>query len=122
MAHPPRRWPPEAAPLLKKLRAVLAKLPDATEKEAWAAPTFRAKGRMFATFVCDHHGDGRLALWINAHPEMQRLAVSDDPRHFFVPPYVGKKGWLGVRLDGRLSWKRVEELFRGAHRFTLGAS
>lgn len=58
MAHPPRKWPPEAA-----------------EKEAWAAPTFRVKGRMFATFVCDHHGDGRLALWINAHPEMQRMAA-----------------------------------------------
>lgn len=94
---------------------------SATEKEAWAAPTFRAGGRMFAMFLCDHHGDGRLALWLNAHPDMQRSLVADDSKHFFVPPYVGAKGWVGVRLDGRLPWKRIEELFRGAHRFTLAS-
>lgn len=47
--------------------------------------------------------------------------MADDPGHFFVPPYVGAKGWIGVRLDGRLPWKRVERLFRGAHRFTLAS-
>ena len=49
--------------------------------------------------ITDHHGDGRFALWCAAPDGMQRMLTEADPERFFVPPYVGHRGWLGVRLD-----------------------
>jgi hypothetical protein len=51
------------------------------------------------TLVDNHHGDGRFAIWCAAPPGDQQLLVDADPERFFVPPYVGHRGWLGVRLD-----------------------
>ncbi|MFI5348784.1 MAG: MmcQ/YjbR family DNA-binding protein [Elusimicrobiota bacterium] len=90
-------------------------LPEATEKEAWGAPTFRVNDRMFAMFVDNHHQDERLALWCNYPLDALRLAVAGDPGNFFVPPYVGKKGWLGVRLDRCLAWDIVAKIVRQAY-------
>lgn len=63
----------------------------------------------------NHHEDGRLALWCAAAPDMQRAMVESDPRHYFVPPYVGYLGWVGVRLDRRLAWKKVAEMVEDAY-------
>jgi len=87
-----------AAAALARVRKLCLALPDAWEKEAWKAPTFRVHDRMFAMFVDGHRGDGRIAVWCSAPPDAQRVAVLDDPDNFFVPPYVGAKGWIGVRL------------------------
>jgi predicted DNA-binding protein (MmcQ/YjbR family) len=100
---------------LAKVRKFCLALPEATEKEAWKAPTFRVNDRMFAMFVDGHHGDGRVAVWCNAPPDAQRVAVLDDPENFFVPPYVGAKGWIGVRLDKGLAWKSVESILRQSY-------
>jgi hypothetical protein len=54
---------------------------------------------MFVMFVDDHHADGRLGVWWKAAPSEQRTLVASDPERFFVPPYVGVKGWVGIRLD-----------------------
>ena len=54
------------------------------------------RGKLFLMFVDDHHGDGRLAVWCKSSPEEQRRLVGDSPARFFVPPYVGVKGWVGV--------------------------
>ncbi len=54
---------------------------------------------MFLTFVDDHHGDARMAVWCKAEPEEQKRLVASSPERFFVPPYVGVRGWVGVRLD-----------------------
>lgn len=86
-------------------------LPSATEVEAWGAPTFRC-GKIFAMYASpnDHHGGGRPGVWLKAAPGNQRLMVRDRPERFFVPPYVGPSGWIGVWLDNRPSWKEVELL------------
>ncbi|MFN7976312.1 MAG: MmcQ/YjbR family DNA-binding protein [Acidobacteriota bacterium] len=65
----PKRTTPAAA--LKQVRAICLALPEATEKEAWGAPTFRVKGKQFAMFLDNHHGDGRLALWMKSTFEEQ---------------------------------------------------
>jgi hypothetical protein len=57
------------------------------------------RGKTFAAYVVNHHGDGRIALWLNAPSGAQELYVKQEPKHFFVPPYVGPRGWLGVNLD-----------------------
>jgi hypothetical protein len=87
-------------------------LPQVEEFASHGSPNFRVRGKTFATFVVNHHGDGRVALWLNAVSGAQEHHVGSEPAHFFVPPYVGARGWLGVRLDSGLGWNRVGALIR----------
>ena len=74
-----------------------------------------AGAKIFATYAVNHHGDGRIALWLNTPEGMQDAHVHAEPKYFFVPPYVGPSGWLGVRLDAGLAWKRVAPIVRAAY-------
>ena len=64
----------------------------------------------------DHHGDGRLGLWCPAPPGVQAELVEQEPDRFFVPPYVGHRGWIGVRLDIDPDWDEVSALLDEAYR------
>ena len=79
-----------------RLRAICLKLPDALEQEAWGDPTYRVRGKIFAM---EKRGDGRVSVWCKAPPGSQAVLIGADPERFFSPPYVGSKGWIGVRLD-----------------------
>jgi len=79
------------------------------------SPNFRVRGKTFATYVINHHGDGRVALWLRAASGAQDHHVRADPENFFVPPYVGPRGWLGVRIDRSLSWTRIAGLIHEAY-------
>jgi predicted DNA-binding protein (MmcQ/YjbR family) len=100
---------------LDRLRAVCLGFPGAYEKVAWSAPTFRVGDRQFAMFVDDHHGVGFAGVWLKAPEGAQEELVASDPKRFYVPPYVGKGGWVGVRLDGRTSWKMLAGLLAEAY-------
>jgi hypothetical protein len=63
----------------------------------------------------NHHGDGRFALWCAAPDGLQQALVDGDPERFFVPPYVGPRGWVGVRLDRGLPWDEVEGILEDAY-------
>jgi hypothetical protein len=67
-------------------------------------------------FLNDHHGDGRLALWCAAPAGAQEALTSADPERYFRPPYVGQRGWIGVRLDRALEWERVADAIEEAYR------
>lgn len=98
------------------VREVCASFPEAEEFVSHGAPTFRVrKGKVFAMYVVNHHGDGRVALWLPMPDGAQEHHVGSAPKHFFVPPYVGPRGWLGVHLDHGLSWKRIAALVREAY-------
>jgi predicted DNA-binding protein (MmcQ/YjbR family) len=73
------------------------------------------RGKTFATYVINHHGDQRVALWLPAADGAQEHHVRADPDNFYVPPYVGPRGWLGVRIDKGLSWRRITGLVREAY-------
>jgi len=103
---------------LDRLRKICRALPEATEKEAWGAPTFRVRNKMFAMFLDNHHGDGRVALWCKAPIGVQEIVVGAAPNKFFVPPYVGHKGWIGLRLDGKSDWEEVAEFMTDAYEMT----
>jgi predicted DNA-binding protein (MmcQ/YjbR family) len=90
-------------------------LPEAEEFVSHGSPNFRVRGKTFATYTVNHHGDGRVALWLNAPPGSQELHVRSEPAHFFVPPYVGPRGWLGVVLDRGIAWGQVVALVREAY-------
>jgi hypothetical protein len=97
------------------VREVCLWLPETEEFLSHGSPNFRVRGKTFATYSINHHGDGRIALWLNAPAGAQSLYVMQEPRHFFVPPYVGPRGWLGVHLDKGISWSRVASLVREAY-------
>ncbi len=105
---------------LPRLRALCLALPEAHEVEAWGEPTFRVRNKLFAMHAsaATHHGAGRPAAWVKAAPANQEMLVRADPGRYFVPPYVGAKGWVGVWLDGAPDWAALDDLLRDAYRRT----
>jgi predicted DNA-binding protein (MmcQ/YjbR family) len=97
------------------VREVCLSFPEAEEFLSHGSPNFRVRGKTFAMYTVNHHGDGRVSLWLSSPPGAQEMHVKGEPRHFFVPPYVGPRGWLGVQLDKGLSWKRIAVLVREAY-------
>ncbi len=98
---------------IERLRAICLALPEATEKEAWGDPTFRVRNKIFAM---EKRGDGRISLWCKAPPGSQEILVGADPDRFFVPPYVGHKGWIGLRLDRDPNWDEVTAVVKRSYR------
>ena len=112
---------PEAA--LGHVRRMCLSLPETSERPSHGAPTFFVRGkRSFVTFHDDHHGDGRLAIWCAAADGMQSLLTRAAPETYFVPPYVGVRGWLGVRLDGLIEQNELEGLIEDAYACVAPAS
>ena len=94
-----------SAEALAAVRAACLKLPQATERLSHGSPSFFVNDKKcFVMFVDDHHGDGRMGIWCAAPPGVQAELVDEDPVRFFVPPYVGYRGWLGLRLDRDPDW------------------
>ena len=103
-------------PALRRLRDICLALPETFEKEAWGECTFRVTGgSMFAMTDNDHHGSKHVAVWIKAPLDVQEMLVSADAKRFFVPPYVGSKGWIGVRLDYKVDWDELGDILKDAH-------
>ena len=102
---------------LVRLRKICLALPEAHEVEAWGEPTFRVRNKLFAMYASgdNHHGAGRHAVWCKAAAGNQQVMVRARPDRFFVPPYVGPSGWVGVYLDGDTDWKEVAELMRDSY-------
>lgn len=100
---------------LVEVRRICLDLPEATEKLSHSSPTFFVR-KTFVMFHDDHHGDGRLAIWCAAPDGAQALMVESEPERFFVPPYVGHRGWLGVRLDVDVDWDEVAAIVEDAYR------
>ena len=99
-----------------RLRAICLALPDTTEKVAWGEPTWRVRERLFAQLDNHHHGAEHLAVWLPAPLGEQEALIARDPSRFFRPPYVGQRGWVGVRIDGRPRWSEVAMLVEQAYR------
>jgi predicted DNA-binding protein (MmcQ/YjbR family) len=96
-----------------RLRAICLALPEAVEKETWGDPTFRVRDRIFAM---EKRGDGRVSVWCKSTPDARDALLLAAPHLFFVPPYVGPKGWIGMRLDDDPDWGEVASLVRESYR------
>ena len=99
---------------LPHLRAICLALPEAEERETWTVPTWRLRGRIFCMW--NPMEDGSPAMWCKAPPGVQQMLVEADPDRFFRPPYVGPKGWIGIRLDAAPDWAEVAALVRRSYR------
>jgi len=102
--------------VLNRLRSVCLALPETTERPSHGAPSFFVRDKKcFLMLLDDHHGDGRFAIWCAAPAGDQQLLVDADAERFFVPPYVGHRGWLGVRLDRGLDWDELAGIVEDAY-------
>lgn len=120
MAEDPGYDEADAVEALGRVRATCLALPGATERLSHGSPTFFVK-KSFVMFHDDHHGDGRLAIWCAAPDGAQGLMVDTEPERFFVPPYVGHRGWLGLRLDVDVDWDEVDQVIVDAYRHVAPA-
>ncbi len=106
-----------AATALDEVRRICGALPEATERLSHGSPTWFVRGKKtFVMFLDDHHDDGRLAIWCAAPPGVQEQLVEQEPERFFRPPYVGHRGWIGVRLDRDPDWDEIAAICADAYR------
>ena len=102
---------------LTRLRRICLPLPEVTERLSHGSPAFFVREKKtLVTLLDDHHGDGRLAIWCPAPEGVQATLVDTEPDRFFRPPYVGHRGWLGVRLDVEVDWEEVAGIVTDAYR------
>jgi len=114
MAHP-RRFDYSNS-VTKRLREICLALPDSFEKEAWGECTFRVTGgSMFAMTDYNHHDSGHVAVWVKAPAMVQEILVGSDPKRFFVPPYVGKQGWVGIRIEHKVKWEELAAILKDGY-------
>ena len=101
---------------LQRVRNICLSLPETTERLSHGHPTFFVRGKKtFVMFLADHHGDGRLAIWCAAPEGMQETLVAAEPEHYFRPPYVGHRGWLGVHLNTGLDENEIAGAIEDAY-------
>lgn len=101
------------------LRELCHRLPATYEKLSHGTPSFfHQKGKQFVVLVDNHHGDGRLALWVPTYPGIQQSLVDENSTLYFIPPYVGVKGWVGIRLDQPHDSDQAEGLVVAAYELT----
>jgi hypothetical protein len=102
----------------ERVRAICVGLPEVTERPSHGSPAFyvRDKKQFVMLWPEGHHDHHFPHLWCAAPPGAQASLTAEDPDRFFRPPYVGHRGWIGVRLDGDVDWTEVAELAQDAYR------
>lgn len=100
----------------ERVRAICLQLPEVTEKPSHGAPAFFVKRQFVMLWPDGHHDHHFPHLWSAAPPGAQAELVETEPDRFFRPPYVGARGWLGVRLDGKVDWDEIAEVCADAYR------
>jgi hypothetical protein len=100
---------------VERLRRIALSLPEATEKLSHGEVSFFC-GKQFVMMDDHHHGADHLAFWCAAPPGAQEELIGTDPDCYFRPPYVGHRGWVGVRIDDDPDWDEIAEVVRDAYR------
>jgi len=116
--------PEPCAPPLRLL-AILERRPEAVHVPVPGTPhvSLEVRGKRFAWYVEDHDGDGRIALHCRAQPGVNRALVDEAPERYFVPPYLGARGWAGIWLDvENVDWEEVEALLQDSYGMTAPKS
>lgn len=120
--RPVRTWDDaERERVHARLGELVAGLPGAVVEDSYGHASFLVKGKRVAWLLVDHHDDGRLALCVKAPPGEQQALVAESSG-YFVPVYLGPKGWVGVNLDAASDpgWGEVAALIEQAWRMTAG--
>lgn len=106
---------------LEKLTAITRDWPGAERTTSGTHATFRVKGRPFAYFLDDHHGDGIVSVCARTELGENEELARREPKRFYLPAYIGKRGWVALRLDvGRVNWSEVTDLIERSYRLVSG--
>jgi predicted DNA-binding protein (MmcQ/YjbR family) len=101
---------------LTRLTKICVALPDATREVMGSHAGFRVRKKTFAYFLNDHHGDGIVSVCAKVLPGDNTALISAQPARFYMPSYIGPKGWVALRLDrGAVDWKEVGELVKTSY-------
>jgi phosphoribosylglycinamide formyltransferase-1 len=98
-------------PRLTRIAALCAALPEAVRADMGSHAQFTVRSRTFAYFLNDHHGDGIVSICTRAFPGENKKLIEAHPKKFYLPAYIGPRGWVGLRLDrGKVDWDEVRDL------------
>ena len=105
------------APPLNKLSKICLALPEATREEAGTHASFLVRKRVFAYFLNSHHNDGIISVACKVPPGENTALTAAQPARFYLPSYIGPRGWVALRLDQpAIDWDEVAELVTGSYR------
>lgn len=100
-----------------RVRRLALSFPETSERLAHGSPSFYVRDKLnFLVFSINHHHDGNIAFWCAAPPGAQGDLIAENPKVYFVPPYVGHRGWVGVRVDRGAPWGEIAEVITDAYR------
>ncbi|MGZ8832065.1 MAG: MmcQ/YjbR family DNA-binding protein [Thermoanaerobaculia bacterium] len=109
--------PSRATDLLRKVSDICLTLPEASVEHSSSYATFRVRKKVFAYFLDDHHGDGIVSVCVKTRLGENQDLAKQDPVRFYLPAYIGPRGWVGLRLDvAPIRWNEVKELVRSSYR------
>ena len=105
--------------LLARLTKICLALPEAAFEEKGHHAAYSVRKKIFAYYLNDHHGDGIVSVACKALPGENTSLAAAQPSRFYLPAYIGPRGWIALRLDrGTVDWEEVEELVAGSYRLT----
>ena len=107
---------PRVSGVEDRVRTICLRLPEVTERTSHGSPAFFAGKQFVMLWPSGHHDHDFPHLWCAAPAGVQEELVGSSPERFFRPPYVGGRGWIGVRLDGDVDWDEISELCQDAYR------
>jgi hypothetical protein len=103
-------------PRLERVSKIALAFPEATREVHGKHSSFRVRKKVFAYYLDDHHGDGIVAVTCKVLPNDNTALIASNPERFYMPAYVGPRGWVGLRLDaGEIDWEEVSELIGGSY-------
>jgi hypothetical protein len=106
-----------AGDIVERVRSICLALPEVTERESHGSPAFFLRRQFVAVWPNGHHGNHFAQLWCAAPPGAQSDLMDASPDRIFKPPYVGVRGWIGVRLDGDVDYEEIEMFCEDAYRY-----
>lgn len=103
----------------ERVQAICRALPGVEDENKHDHGIYRVRGKVFAYFLDDHHGDGIVSVCVKSERGENVDRARLDPERFYLPAYIGPRGWFGMRLDrGRVVWREVEEIVERSYRLT----
>jgi predicted DNA-binding protein (MmcQ/YjbR family) len=104
---------------LEKVAAICLALPSAEQTLSGSHATYRVRGKVFAYFLDDHHGDGIVSVCVKSELGENTDRANRDPERYYLPDYIGPRGWFGLRLDrGRVDWQEVRSVVKRSYLLT----
>ena len=101
---------------LERVSAIALTFPEATRVDQGNHAQFLVRKKTFGYFLDNHHGDGIVSICCKVLPGDNAALVKSDPKRFYLPAYIGSRGWVALRLDvGKVDWEDVRELLKTSY-------